>query len=138
MPQHLSKYDPNQRPANRVNIRREMKAAIDARRAAEAMQKMLEEAERRRQEVIGCRTPFSPKSLSRLFADRQCSVPDGVIHYMVTHMERNFTTAYRLVAEIDRAALSTKKPVSLAIVKLVMMPDNGVLEFDFKHGKKEI
>ena len=76
--------------------------------------------------------------LVKMFADRQCSVPDGVIHYMVTHMERNFTTAYRLVAEIDRAALSAKKPVSLAVVKLVMMPDNGALEFDFKHGNKEI
>ena len=99
---------------------------------------------RSRLRSIACQEIASPEDdlleqvLVKMFADRQCSVPDGVIHYMVTHMERNFTTAYRLVAEIDRAALSAKKPVSLAIVKLVMMPDNGALEFDFKHGNKEI
>ena len=77
------------------------------------------------QEIISPEDDLLEQVLQKMFADRQCSVPDGVIHYMVTHMERNFTSAYRLVAEIDRAALSAKKPVSLAIVKLVMMPDNS-------------
>ncbi len=50
--------------------------------------------------------------LQKMFADRQCNVPDTVIRYMVTHMERNFTTAFQLVGKIDTAALAAKKPVS--------------------------
>jgi|SaaInl1SG_22_DNA_1037389.scaffolds.fasta_scaffold00623_3 chromosomal replication initiation ATPase DnaA len=99
---------------------------------------------RSRLRSIACQEIASPEDdllkqvLQKMFADRQCSVPDATIHYMVTRMERNFTTAYHLVAEIDQAALSAKKPVTLAIVKSVMMPDNDALEFDFKHGNKEI
>jgi hypothetical protein len=50
-------------------------------------------------------------------------------------MPRNFTAAYQLVAAIDMAALAAKKPVTLGLVKEVMMPDNKALEFNFKHGK---
>lgn len=73
--------------------------------------------------------------LQNMFADRQCSVPDNVISYMITQMPRNFTAAYQLVAAIDMAALAAKKPITLGIVKQVMMPDNNALEFNFKHGK---
>ena len=70
---------------------------------------------RSRLRSIACQEIASPEDdlleqvLQTMFADRQCSVPDGVIHYMLTYMERNLLTAYRLVAEIDRAALSAKK-----------------------------
>ena len=76
--------------------------------------------------------------LQKMFADRQCNVPDTVIRYIVTHMERNFTTAYRLVGEIDTAALAAKKPVSLAIAKSVMLPDAMELELNLKHRNEEI
>lgn len=58
--------------------------------------------------------------LEKMFADRQCAVHETVIRYMITHMERNFTVAYRLVAAIDSAALAAKKPITTAMVKQVM------------------
>jgi chromosomal replication initiation ATPase DnaA len=73
-----------------------------------------------------------------MFADRQCNVPDAVIRYMVTHMERNFTTAFQLVGKIDTAALAAKKPVSLAIAKSIMAPETIEFEFDLKHRNEEI
>ena len=96
---------------------------------------------RSRLRVVTCQeitTPdddFLAQVLQSMFADRQCSVPENVISYMVTHMPRNFTSAYHLVAAIDMAALATKKPVTLGLVKEVIMPDNKALEFNFKRGK---
>lgn len=99
---------------------------------------------RSRLRAIACQEITAPDDsllaqlLQKMFADRQCNVPDTVIRYMVTHMERNFATAYQLVGEIDIAALAAKKPVSLAIVKSIMAPETLELELDLKHRNEEI
>ena len=67
---------------------------------------------------------FLTKVLQSMFADRQCSAPESVISYMLSHMPRNFTAAYQLVAAIDIAAMAAKKPVTLGLVKELMIPDN--------------
>ena len=87
------------------------------------------------QEITAPDDDFLAHVLESMFADRQCSAPENVISYMITHMPRDFTSAYHLVEAIDMAALAAKKPVTLGLVKEVMMPDNKALEFNFKHGK---
>ena len=87
------------------------------------------------QEITAPDDDFLAQVLQSMFADRQCSAPENVISYMITHMPRNFTSAYHLVAAIDTAALAAKKPVTLGLVKEVIMPDNKALEFNFKRGK---
>ena len=99
---------------------------------------------RSRLRAIACQEITAPDDsllaqvLQKMFADRQCNVPDTVIRYMVTHMERNFTTAFQLVGKIDTAALAAKKPVSLAIAKSIMAPETIEFEFDLKHRNEEI
>lgn len=99
---------------------------------------------RSRLRAIACQEITAPDDsllrqvLQKMFADRQCNVPDTVIRYMLTHMERNFTTAYQLVSAIDTAALAAKKPVSLAIAKSIIAPGTLEFEFDLKQKHEEI
>ncbi|WP_348541114.1 chromosomal replication initiator DnaA [Thalassococcus arenae] len=50
--------------------------------------------------------------LAKLFADRQIVPARAVIPYLVRHMRRSFDTAARVVAALDAAALSARKPVT--------------------------
>ena len=56
--------------------------------------------------------------LAKLFDDRQLTPDARVINYLVPRMRRSFETAQRLVAEIDRAALARRRPITLAIAAL--------------------
>ena len=58
--------------------------------------------------------------LQKMFEDRQIIVTDMIIDLMLRSMERNFTFAYHLVAQIDRRALASKKPVTLPLVRQVI------------------
>ena len=53
----------------------------------------------------------------KLFMDRQISVSDEIISYMVINMQRSFSYAHKLVEEIDNISLSYKRAVSIPIVK---------------------
>ncbi|MDB6177023.1 chromosomal replication initiator DnaA [Paracoccus sp. Z330] len=53
--------------------------------------------------------------LVKLFADRQLSVPAGLIEWLVLHMDRDLGQARRLVAAMDRAAMAAKGPVTRRI-----------------------
>ena len=57
--------------------------------------------------------------LAKHFVDRQCAVTDQVLNYIVNRMERSFSAAQRLAAEIDKLALSRQVPVSLTIARQV-------------------
>lgn len=59
--------------------------------------------------------------LVKLFADRQVRIGSDVLHYMLPRMERSFIAAQRLVTEIDRLALSEKRPVSVPLVRRVLL-----------------
>ena len=58
--------------------------------------------------------------LEKHFTDRQCSVSEQVLNYIVSRMERSFSAAQQLSAEIDALALSRKVPVSLTIARQVL------------------
>ncbi|HHL20111.1 MAG TPA: chromosomal replication initiator DnaA [Aliiroseovarius sp.] len=55
--------------------------------------------------------------LVKLFDDRQIPVSPRIIDYLVARMERSLAMAQRLVAEIDRHALSEKRPVGLGMAR---------------------
>jgi len=55
--------------------------------------------------------------LVKLFADRQLSVSEDVIWYLVARMERSFAVARSLVADLDKAALSEKRRVTIPLIR---------------------
>ncbi|WP_119678194.1 HdaA/DnaA family protein [Indioceanicola profundi] len=50
--------------------------------------------------------------LVKLFMDRQIRVGEDVITWLMTHTERSFANARRVVDALDRAALAAKKPIT--------------------------
>ena len=65
--------------------------------------------------------------LAKLFADRQIIPRPDVIPYLVAHMDRSFESAARVVAALDRAALSEGRSLSrpLAIRVLDALDRDG-------------
>lgn len=55
--------------------------------------------------------------LVKLFMDRQITVSPELINYIIANMQRSFSFARKIVAEIDRISLSRKRAVTLPIVK---------------------
>lgn len=55
--------------------------------------------------------------LVKQFSDRQLDVGKDVIAYVVARMNRSFEAARRLVAEIDRLALSEKRAITVPLAK---------------------
>lgn len=58
--------------------------------------------------------------LVKLFMDRQIIVSPEIISYLLNNMERSFSYARKIVAEIDNISLAKKRAVSTAIVKEAM------------------
>jgi chromosomal replication initiation ATPase DnaA len=58
--------------------------------------------------------------LVKLFTDRQLAVEPGLIGYLVTRMERSMEGAATVVAEIDRAALTSHRKVTRALAAEVL------------------
>lgn len=59
--------------------------------------------------------------LVKLFSDRQLQVSVDVVKYILPRIERSFSAVRSLVTEIDRQALAQKRPVSIPLVRDVMM-----------------
>lgn len=55
--------------------------------------------------------------LAKLFHDRQLTVGEAEISYLLTHMERAIAVAEAVVAEADRRALAQKRKVGVPILK---------------------
>lgn len=55
--------------------------------------------------------------LAKLFHDRQLTVGEAEIAYLLTHMERAIAVAEAVVAEADRRALAQKRKVGVPILK---------------------
>jgi chromosomal replication initiation ATPase DnaA len=53
-------------------------------------------------------------------ADRQMSVDEALVSYVVTHIERSFTAARRAVALLDAEALRLRRPVTRALAVEVL------------------
>lgn len=56
----------------------------------------------------------------KLFDDRQLNVPETVIHYLLTQMERSFAAARDLVEELDRLSLVRKRPITIPLARLAL------------------
>jgi chromosomal replication initiation ATPase DnaA len=61
----------------------------------------------------------------KLFADRQLQVPESVVAHMIASMERSPGAIRDFIARADRAALASKRPITLSLIKdlLAEMPD---------------
>lgn len=53
--------------------------------------------------------------LEKLFADRQVTIPDTLIPYLLPRMERSLSAAQSLVARLDREALARGKPIGRSL-----------------------
>jgi len=58
--------------------------------------------------------------LVKLFHDRQLTVGEAEISYLLTHMERSIAAAEAVVAEADRRALALKRRVTIVVIKEVL------------------
>jgi chromosomal replication initiation ATPase DnaA len=56
----------------------------------------------------------------KLFDDRQLKAPESVIRYLVTHMERSFAAARRLVEDLDRLSLARQRPITISLARLAL------------------
>ncbi|MCB9989762.1 MAG: DNA replication protein [Rhodospirillales bacterium] len=59
--------------------------------------------------------------LVKLFADRQLMIGSDVLNYLVPRMERSFAAAYELVRAADRLALSEKRPISVSLIRRILL-----------------
>ncbi len=58
--------------------------------------------------------------LIKLFSDRQLSVSNDVIAYLLPRMERSFASARDIVARADQKALSEKRRISVPLMRKVL------------------
>lgn len=58
--------------------------------------------------------------LVKLFKDRGLAVGEGVVGYLVRHMERSFRAAKVLVAELDAHSLEHQRPVTVPLARAVL------------------
>lgn len=58
--------------------------------------------------------------LVKLFADRQVAIEPAIVTYLVSHMERSFARAGRLVQALDQAALARRRPITRALAGEVL------------------
>lgn len=59
--------------------------------------------------------------LVKQFSDRQVRLSEDVVRYIIVRINRSFAAVHDLVDRLDKEALSAKKPVTIALVKKVMM-----------------
>ncbi|MER2509699.1 MAG: chromosomal replication initiator DnaA, partial [Amaricoccus sp.] len=58
--------------------------------------------------------------LLKLFGDRQIVVEVDLVQYLLTRMDRSFEAAEALVAELDRAALARRRPVTRVLAAEIL------------------
>lgn len=64
--------------------------------------------------------PLIGAVLVKMFSDRQLRVGQDVIAYLLTHMERSFSAARRIVAALDSRALAAKRRITVPFVAEVL------------------
>ncbi|MEM7685977.1 MAG: DnaA/Hda family protein, partial [Pseudomonadota bacterium] len=58
--------------------------------------------------------------LNKLFRDRQMVVGEDVTDYLIKRMERSFSAAERIVAELDRVALAERRGITRPLAASVL------------------
>lgn len=79
-----------------------------------------------------CATIMSPDDtllrniIIKLFGDRQLSIGDDVLKYLIPRMERSFVAARDIVSKSDSLALSQKRSISIPVIRdvLIAMQDS--------------
>lgn len=61
--------------------------------------------------------------IAKLFSDRQVKVGEDVIRYILPRMERSLAAARDLVTEIDQMSLTLKKPVTIPLVRDILLKE---------------
>ncbi|MGI9498771.1 MAG: HdaA/DnaA family protein, partial [Geminicoccaceae bacterium] len=56
----------------------------------------------------------------KLFDDRQLNVPEPVIRFLITHMERSFAAAHRLVDVLDHLSLARQRPITVPLARMAL------------------
>lgn len=59
---------------------------------------------------------------AKLFADRQITVPDSVIAFMLIHLERSCAAVAAAVARLDRASLAQRRKITRQFAQDVLAP----------------
>ena len=57
----------------------------------------------------------------KMFADRQLAIGQDVLKYIMPRMERSFVAARDIVSESDALALSQKRPISIPLIREVLI-----------------
>ena len=60
--------------------------------------------------------------LMKMFADRQISLPPGLLDYILPRIERSFSAARAFVDEMDARALSEGKPIGKRLAGEILRP----------------
>ena len=63
--------------------------------------------------------------MRKMFEDRQLPVSEEVISFLLTRMERSFSAARGLAAEIDRIALAEQRQVTIPLARLALSGTSG-------------
>ena len=63
--------------------------------------------------------------MRKMFEDRQLPVSEEVISFLLTRMERSFSAARGLAAEIDRIALAEQRQVTIPLARLALSGTGG-------------
>jgi len=58
--------------------------------------------------------------LLKLFSDRQLVATEGVIAYLIRHMERSFGAARAVVARLDALSLRRRRPITIALARAAL------------------
>ncbi len=61
---------------------------------------------------------------AKLFADRQITVPDTVIAFMLIHLERSCAAIATAVEQLDRASLAQRRKVTRQLAQDVLTPES--------------
>lgn len=56
----------------------------------------------------------------KLFSDRQIRIDQEVVVYLISHMERSFSEACRIVKEADELSLSEKRRITIPLIKQLL------------------
>lgn len=59
--------------------------------------------------------------LVKLLADRQIVAAPAIVHYMAREVDRSIAATVRLVEEIDRVSLATRRPITRALAGEVLL-----------------
>lgn len=56
----------------------------------------------------------------KLFAERQLTVADGLIDWLIAHLERSGAAAVTAVSRLDQIALEQRKPITIALARTLL------------------